>query len=160
MDSKSRLSLARVCRDDARRKGYPLRTPRSWWVTSALTALASAGLLLGCYATATTGTAPPGALVAPDDYVYEDAPPQIETYPVVVYEGAPHYYVNGRWYRRTPRGWAYYRTEPAHLAARRPPPRKEERHEGHPDEHHGEHHGEHHDEHHDEHHEEHPEEHH
>jgi hypothetical protein len=163
MESHSHLSPERACRDDGTRKGYPLRTPRSWWVTSILSARASAGLLLGCYATAATGTAS-GAQVAPDDYVYEDAPPQIETYPVVVYEGAPHYYVNGRWYRRTPRGWAYYRSEPPHLAARRPPPRreerkeehgeehKEERREGHPDEHHGEHHDEHHDEHHEEHH--------
>ena len=142
-----------------------MRTSRTWWVSAVLLAFASAGPLLGCYATG-SGYAQ-GGEAAPDYYVYEDPPPQIETYPVVVYEGSPHYYVNGRWYRRTPRGWAYYRSEPAPLVSRRPPPRqerreerrderheekkeekKEERREDRHDEHHGEHHEEHHDDHH------------
>ena len=88
---------------------------------------ASCTLVLGCYAGVGAGPSPqPVEVTTSDDYVYEQAPPQIETYPVVMHEGAPHYYVNGRWYRQTPRGWAYYRREPVHLAQRRPPPRREE----------------------------------
>ena len=132
-----------------------MKTSHTWWLSCVLLAFASAAPSLGCYATASTGY----AQGATDDYVFEEPPPQIETYPVVVYEGSPHYYVNGRWYRRTPRGWGYYRNEPAHLAGRRPPPRQERREERHEEkkeekkedrreERHDEHHGEHHEEHH------------
>ena len=54
------------------------------------------------------------------DYVYEDSPGNVEGAPYVVYEGAPTYYVQGRWYRRTSRGWGYYRTEPQPLYGQRP----------------------------------------
>ena len=43
----------------------------------------------------------------------------IETYPVVVYEGVPVYYVGGTWYRHDSRGWGYYRREPRELAQQR-----------------------------------------
>jgi hypothetical protein len=85
--------------------------------------VASATLVVGCYATVSP------AADEGDDVVYAAPPPQIETYPVVVYGGEPHYSVEGRWYRHTARGWGYYRREPAHLAHRRPPLRHEERHE-------------------------------
>ncbi len=54
------------------------------------------------------------------EYEYVAPPPDIESRPYVVYEGAPTYYVEGRWYRRTPRGWGYYRSEPAPLVRQRP----------------------------------------
>jgi hypothetical protein len=53
-------------------------------------------------------------------YLYEPAPADIQAQPYVVYEGAPNYYMNGRWYRYTQRGWGYYRTEPLPLTRRRP----------------------------------------
>ena len=101
-----------------------MKMPRASLVSFVLCVAGSAGLVLGCYAT--VSPQPVQVTGATDDVVYTDPPPQIETYPVVVYENEPHYYVDGRWYRRTPRGWGYYRTEPAHLATRRPPPRREE----------------------------------
>jgi hypothetical protein len=54
------------------------------------------------------------------EYGYETVPANIVAQPYVVYEGARTYYVNGRWYRNTPRGWGYYRNEPAPLVRRRP----------------------------------------
>lgn len=54
-----------------------------------------------------------------DDYVYDDSLGDVEAQPYVVYQGTPTYYVQGRWYRRTPRGWAYYRTEPQYLYGQR-----------------------------------------
>lgn len=55
------------------------------------------------------------------DVVYETEPPvvDIETYPSVVYGGAPVYFVGGRWYRRDARGWGYFRSEPPELAHNR-----------------------------------------
>jgi hypothetical protein len=100
---------------------------------------------LGCYATLTPGV--PGGYEG-DEEVTEGPPPvQIETYPAVIYAGTPHYYVGGRWYRRTPRGWGYYRKEPAPLVQRRPPPRPQERHDERPQERHDEHRDERRDEH-------------
>jgi hypothetical protein len=62
-----------------------------------------------------------------DDVIYSEAPAHIETYPTVVYAGETHYYVEGRWYRHSARGWGYYRREPAHLAKHRPSPHEERR---------------------------------
>jgi hypothetical protein len=90
-------------------------------VSFVLCVAGSATLVLGCYATVSPQ---PVQITSADDVVYGEPPPQVETYPVVVYEGRPHYYVEGHWYLRTPRGWGYYRNEPAHLAQRRPPPRQ------------------------------------
>jgi len=90
-------------------------------VLAVASVLASTGLVLGCYAT--VQPAPVEATyedVADDGVVYGEPPPRIDTYPVVIYRGAPHYYVNGRWYYRSSRGWGYYRDEPAPLARRRP----------------------------------------
>jgi hypothetical protein len=55
------------------------------------------------------------------DVVYEPDPPfvDIETYPSVVYLGAPVYFVGGRWYRHDARGWGYFRAEPPELAHNR-----------------------------------------
>lgn len=65
--------------------------------------------------------APQPAYVETDDgYVYDDAQGNIEASPYVVYNGTPTYYVQGRWYRRTSRGWGYYRTEPQTLYGQRP----------------------------------------
>ena len=74
----------------------------------------------GCTAGAYAGSPNvEGAVVAEDDseVVYVETPPvvDIESYPVVVYGGVDVYYVEGRWYHRGPRGWAYYRQEPAEL---------------------------------------------
>jgi hypothetical protein len=105
-------------------------------------------LLLGAGCTAEVAPAPPppyyGAQPAPppppgapfqNDVVYEQPPvPDVQTYPYVVYQGAPVYYVGGAWYRRDGRGWGRYRVEPPPLArerqthagdarwAQRPPP--------------------------------------
>src|ERR1019366_6736709 len=63
--------------------------------------------------------------VAPEavesDVSYDAGPPvvDIETYPSVVYEGMPVYYVGGMWYRHDARGWGSYRTEPAELGRQR-----------------------------------------
>jgi hypothetical protein len=112
--------------------------PKLSFVSFVSCAVASTGLVLGCYATVSPEPAPvvatgPGPAVVYDDEVVDaPPPPQIETYPTVVYAGAPHYYVEGRWYRQTPRGWGYYKREPAHLRDRHPPPRErreEPRHE-------------------------------
>jgi hypothetical protein len=57
-----------------------------------------------------------------DEEVYyaESAPVvEIETYPMVMYAGRPSYWVDGRWYYRGPRGWAYYRSEPRGLVTHR-----------------------------------------
>jgi hypothetical protein len=53
--------------------------------------------------------------------VYVQDPPvvDIEAYPSVLYGGVSVYYVDGRWYQRGPRGWAYYRQEPAELGRQR-----------------------------------------
>lgn len=104
-----------------------LKLSRVSMVSFVICAGASCTSVLGCYAGVGAGVGPqPVEVTASDEYVYEQAPPQVETYPAVVYEGSPHYYVNGRWYRKTPRGWAYYRREPVHLAQRRPAPHREE----------------------------------
>lgn len=70
------------------------------------------------------GLAAPGciATVQPDP-VYAEAtyvPPRIETYPSVVYEGRPVYYVDGYWYVHEGPGWMYYRQEPPELYRQRP----------------------------------------
>ena len=62
-----------------------------------------------------------GSVGYEDDLAYEGAQPivDIEAYPFVVYGGANVYYVDGRWYRRGPRGWGYYRQEPQELGRQR-----------------------------------------
>jgi len=64
-----------------------------------------------------------GTVVVEDDseVEYVETPPvvDIESYPVVVYGGVDVYYVEGRWYHRGPRGWGYYRQEPAELGRQR-----------------------------------------
>ena len=62
----------------------------------------------------------PAPVATYDDYVYDDSLGDVEAHPYVVYQGTPTYYVQGRWYRRTARGWAYYRTEPQPLYGQRP----------------------------------------
>ena len=59
------------------------------------------------------------ATVEPD-VALEPAPPNIETYPSVVYEGHPTYFYNNRWYYRGGGGaWVNYRVEPPELQRRR-----------------------------------------
>jgi hypothetical protein len=62
-----------------------------------------------------------GAEPVDGDVVYVDAPPvsDIDAYPSVDYGGVTVYYVGGQWYRRGPRGWAYYRQEPVELGRQR-----------------------------------------
>ena len=72
-----------------------------------------------------------------DGVVYTDeAPPNIEVYPHVAYGDGYAYYVQGRWYRRTARGWGYYRNPPPELVRQRPyvqeaPPARHEEHREH-----------------------------
>ena len=63
------------------------------------------------------GTPPPAyaTTTADENVVYAEAPPAVETYPRVWYQGQWTYYVGDRWYRSTPRGWAYYASEPPEL---------------------------------------------
>jgi len=65
-----------------------------------------------------TATGPDGVSA---DVAYDQAPPvdDIETYPSVVYEGVPVYYVGGMWYRHDSRGWGAYSREPQELARQR-----------------------------------------
>lgn len=44
------------------------------------------------------------------------APVNIESYPSTNYGGTTVYYVDGRWYAPSARGWGYYRAEPRALA--------------------------------------------
>jgi hypothetical protein len=84
--------------------------------------------VLGTLAVGCATRVEPAAVVTTSgdvDYVYDDPGPYVTSYPVYVYEGVPHYYVNGRWYRSTPRGWVYYRHEPAHFVGHRPAPHHE-----------------------------------
>lgn len=62
------------------------------------------------------------ATVEPEPVYAEatDVPPHIETYPYVIYEGRPVYYVGERWYYRRGPSWVYYRSEPAVLHRQRP----------------------------------------
>jgi len=58
----------------------------------------------------------PAVVVASSDVEYVPPPPiVVESHPYVIYRGAPVYWVEGRWYRRTSHGWVYYRTEPPAL---------------------------------------------
>ena len=104
-------------------------------LSALLLAGAVSSLTAGCYVHARAGGPPPpayqvNAAAAPaDDIAYEAPPASVETYPSVVYEGQPHYYVNGRWYVHTQRGWGYRRQEPPQLAQHRPAPRQEPRRE-------------------------------
>ena len=60
-----------------------------------------------------------GVVAEPEYAVATDAPADIETYPSVVYEGRPVYFVNDRWYYRQGPEWVYYRREPAPLYRQR-----------------------------------------
>ncbi len=46
---------------------------------------------------------------------YAAAPVNVELYPRVYYRGAYVYYVDGRWYSPSPRGWVVYHSEPREL---------------------------------------------
>lgn len=76
--------------------------------------LALALLASGCYAGVE------GRANASYDVVTVPPPVRVEAYPYVVYDGAPVYYVEGRWYRRHGNGWVYYRSEPGYLSSHRP----------------------------------------
>jgi len=62
-----------------------------------------------------------GGCAAHAAYVYDDpvyvsaAPVGIYAAPYVYYHGHPAYYADGRWYYRSPRGWATFRREPREL---------------------------------------------
>lgn len=48
-------------------------------------------------------------------YYVEHPPPRISRYPSAYYRGRPAYFVRGRWYYSTPRGWVVFRREPREL---------------------------------------------
>jgi hypothetical protein len=54
----------------------------------------------------------------PTVYV-ESVPVDIESHPRVMYRGSYVYYVDGRWYAPSARGWVYYRSEPRALVTHR-----------------------------------------
>jgi hypothetical protein len=85
-----------------------------------LLAYAAVTLESGC----TTGVYSRPVRVDPisgDEVVYVDtAPRDIELQPHYYYGGSYVYYVDGRWYRRGPSGWGYYRQEPPALTRQRP----------------------------------------
>jgi hypothetical protein len=92
-------------------------------VCAAGLAQASCGGTLYAEAQPAPVAAGPGEYTAPpaDDAVVEvdTVPPDIESYPSVYIDGGNAYYVEGRWYRRGPRGWGYYRREPPQLQRQR-----------------------------------------
>ncbi|WP_437733524.1 hypothetical protein [Sorangium sp. So ce1335] len=88
---------------------------------AALVALALLGAT-GCAAEVHTRAAAPATVTYEEVTVYEEpvvhvaaAPAYIETYPRVYYRGSYVYYVDGRWYYPSHRGWVYYRHEPRAL---------------------------------------------
>ncbi|WP_437287461.1 hypothetical protein [Sorangium sp. So ce406] len=90
-------------------------------VLAALVAIALLGAT-GCAAEVHTRAAAPATVTYEEVTVYEEpvvhvaaAPVQIETYPRVYYRGTYVYYVDGRWYYPSRRGWVYYRDEPRAL---------------------------------------------
>jgi hypothetical protein len=81
-------------------------------------------LATGCAARVYSESEPAGVYAGPAEgdnaVVYVDTvPPNIEAYPHYYYGGGYAYYVDGRWYRRGPRGWGYYRQEPPQLEHQR-----------------------------------------
>jgi hypothetical protein len=87
-----------------------------------LLALAAATPGVGCAARVYGGEPVEGSPATSEDdtIVYVDtAPPNIEAYPHYSYGGGDAYFVEGRWYRRGPRGWGYYRQEPPELLRQR-----------------------------------------
>ena len=59
-------------------------------------------------------------IAAEPEVVWVDTvPADIESRPKVYYGGADAYLVEGRWYYRSPRGWAVYRSEPEELTRQR-----------------------------------------
>ncbi len=96
---------------------------RCGWILLHGTALAAWS---GCAAQVYSEPGPAGVQEAQvegdaDAIVYVDAvPPDIEEYPHSSYGGGEVYFVEGRWYRRGPRGWGYFRAEPPQLARQRP----------------------------------------
>jgi hypothetical protein len=82
----------------------------TWMVCMAklrfLTWVAPAVLALGSLTAAGKASAQPLVVIE------NAAPPQVESYPSFAYQGRPVYDVNGRFYVREGRGWAYYRVPP------------------------------------------------
>ncbi|KYF51706.1 hypothetical protein BE08_18715, partial [Sorangium cellulosum] len=94
-------------------------------VLAAIVALALLGAT-GCAAEVHTRAAAPATVTYEEVTVYEEpvvhvatAPAYIETYPRVYYRGTYVYYVDGRWYYPSHRGWVYYRSEPRALVHHR-----------------------------------------
>jgi hypothetical protein len=85
---------------------------------AATTMTAAAGCAAEVYPEPVTVYSAP---VEEEGLIYVEAPPpDIEIYPHVSFGGGDAYFVEGRWYRRGPRGWSYYRDEPPELARQRP----------------------------------------
>ncbi|MDP8999134.1 MAG: hypothetical protein M3O46_03380, partial [Myxococcota bacterium] len=85
-------------------------------VAACLAVIAEAGCAARVYSEPVQAYPGPAA----DPLVYVDTVPvNIEAYPRYSYGSGYAYYVDGRWYQRGPRGWAYYREEPRELQRQR-----------------------------------------
>ena len=82
--------------------------------SAAVLSLAAGSLLVGC-AGSTSASARVGVMYG-YDVVYVDPPPAyVYQYAPVYYRSYPAYWVDGRWYYRSPHGWVVFRQEPTLL---------------------------------------------
>lgn len=80
----------------------------------------TAALLLGVSGCTATFTPEPVTVTYQEPVVRaEVVPPDIYAYPRVYYGGTYVYFVEGRWYAPSPRGWVVYRQEPRELSRHR-----------------------------------------
>lgn len=67
-----------------------------------------------------TYRAQPAVVYEEEPTIYvSSVPVDIESHPRVYYRGSYAYYVDGRWYAPSARGWVYYRSEPRALVTHR-----------------------------------------
>jgi hypothetical protein len=76
--------------------------------------LAAGALLGGCVVE--EGVGRPVVVADLPAYEVDAVPVAIETYPQAYYRGSVAYYVDGRWFYRTPTGFVVFRREPVELA--------------------------------------------
>jgi hypothetical protein len=82
--------------------------------SAAWLSLAAGSLLVGC-AGSTTASARVGVMYGYDVVYVEPPPAYVYQYTPVYYRSYPAYWVDGRWYYRSPHGWVVFRQEPTVL---------------------------------------------